>query len=143
MWETVEHVPGDRALEIGSPAHLPRESRLPSAVGGSSTPGATCRLPPHEPAGSPVPVAGSSTSAPPASPVPASSSPATTTEASPSPLPPACPRTRLQGGIRKPKVYTDGSVRYGCFTFSGEPVHVMKLWLIKIGNMQWIWNMMP
>lgn len=31
------------------------------------------------------------------------------------------PRTRLQSGIRKEKVYTDGTVRYGCFTSSGEP----------------------
>jgi histone deacetylase 1/2 len=30
-------------------------------------------------------------------------------------------RTRLQAGIQKPKVYTDGTVRYGCFTSSGEP----------------------
>jgi hypothetical protein len=31
------------------------------------------------------------------------------------------PRTRLQSGIRKEKVYTDGTVKYGCFTSSGEP----------------------
>lgn len=31
------------------------------------------------------------------------------------------PQTRLQGGIRKPKVLSDGTVRYGCFTSSGEP----------------------
>ncbi|WVZ64164.1 hypothetical protein U9M48_013727 [Paspalum notatum var. saurae] len=31
------------------------------------------------------------------------------------------PRTRLQAGIRKPKVYSDGTIRYGCFTSSGEP----------------------
>jgi hypothetical protein len=31
------------------------------------------------------------------------------------------PRTRLQGGIQKPKVYTDGTVRYACLTSSGEP----------------------
>jgi hypothetical protein len=34
---------------------------------------------------------------------------------------PPGPRTRLRDGIRKPKVYTDGTVRYGCFTASGEP----------------------
>jgi hypothetical protein len=31
------------------------------------------------------------------------------------------PTTRLQSGIRKPKVYTNGKVRYGCFTSTGEP----------------------
>jgi hypothetical protein len=31
------------------------------------------------------------------------------------------PRTRLQSGIRKPKVYTDGTIRYSCLTSSGEP----------------------
>lgn len=31
------------------------------------------------------------------------------------------PHTRLQSGVRKPKVYTDGCVRYGCFTSTGEP----------------------
>jgi histone deacetylase 1/2 len=31
------------------------------------------------------------------------------------------PRTRLQAGIRKPKVYTDGTVRYGFYTSTGEP----------------------
>jgi histone deacetylase 1/2 len=36
-------------------------------------------------------------------------------------LAPERPRTRLQAGVRKPKVYTDGTVRYGCFTASGEP----------------------
>jgi hypothetical protein len=31
------------------------------------------------------------------------------------------PRTRLQKGIRRPKIYTDGTVRYGMFTSTGEP----------------------
>jgi histone deacetylase 1/2 len=31
------------------------------------------------------------------------------------------PRTRLQAGIRKPKVYTDDTVRYGFYTSTGEP----------------------
>jgi hypothetical protein len=34
---------------------------------------------------------------------------------------PPGPRTRLRDGIHKPKVYTDDTVRYGCFTASGEP----------------------
>jgi hypothetical protein len=34
------------------------------------------------------------------------------------------PRTRLQNNIRKPKTYTDGTVRYVCLTVSGEPKSV-------------------
>jgi hypothetical protein len=34
---------------------------------------------------------------------------------------PARPRTRLQDGIRKPKVYSDGTIHYGLSTFTGEP----------------------
>jgi hypothetical protein len=34
------------------------------------------------------------------------------------------PRTRLHNNIKKPKVYTDGMVRYACLTQSGEPVSV-------------------
>jgi hypothetical protein len=35
------------------------------------------------------------------------------------PLPPSGVRTRLQQGIRHPKIYTDGTVRYGLFTSTG------------------------
>ena len=35
--------------------------------------------------------------------------------------PPAEPRTRLQKGIKQPKQYTDGTIRYGMFTSTGEP----------------------
>jgi hypothetical protein len=31
------------------------------------------------------------------------------------------PRTRLQSGIRKEKVYIDGTIKYGLFTSSDEP----------------------
>jgi hypothetical protein len=30
-------------------------------------------------------------------------------------------KTRLQIGIQKPKVYTDGTFWYGCFTSTREP----------------------
>jgi hypothetical protein len=36
-------------------------------------------------------------------------------------IPDVRPRTRLQGGIHKPKVYTDDTIRYSCFTSTGEP----------------------
>jgi hypothetical protein len=31
------------------------------------------------------------------------------------------PHTRLQNNIRKPKIYTDGTIRYACLIHSGEP----------------------
>jgi hypothetical protein len=31
------------------------------------------------------------------------------------------PHTHLQAGVRKPKVYTDGTIRYGLSTFTDEP----------------------
>jgi hypothetical protein len=37
------------------------------------------------------------------------------------PTPSRAPRTRLQDGIRKPKVYSDGTVRYRNLTISEEP----------------------
>nr|XP_051230263.1 uncharacterized protein LOC127348216 [Lolium perenne] len=41
--------------------------------------------------------------------------------AAPPQPPPAEPRTRLQKGIRNPKKYTDGTVRYGMLSSTGEP----------------------
>ena len=38
----------------------------------------------------------------------------------------ARPVTRLQRGIRKPKTYTDGIIRYGCLIVSGEPEHLQE-----------------
>jgi hypothetical protein len=48
--------------------------------------------------------------------------------AAPPPPPPPIQalRTRLQQGIRKPKKYTDGTIRYGMFTSIGEPSKVSK-----------------
>jgi hypothetical protein len=34
-------------------------------------------------------------------------------------------KIRLQSGIRKEKNYTDGAMRYGCFTSTGEPQNVV------------------
>jgi hypothetical protein len=36
-------------------------------------------------------------------------------------MPSIAPRTRLQSGIRKPKIFTDGIVRYGNLVISVEP----------------------
>jgi hypothetical protein len=52
-------------------------------------------------------------------------------------------RTRLQSGIRKPKVYTNGTVRYGCFTSSDEPRNVDEALANQNRKIQWIWNIMP
>ena len=39
----------------------------------------------------------------------------------------------LQAGIRKPKVYSDGTVRYGCFTSTGEPQNINE----ALGDINW------
>ena len=43
------------------------------------------------------------------------------------------PRTRLQSGIRKAKTYTDCTIRYGCFTSSGEPQYLEE----ALNNKDW------
>jgi hypothetical protein len=56
---------------------------------------------------------------------PGSSAPALTSSPAAPPstasLAPLRPRTRLQDGIRKAKVYTDGTVCYGFSAITGEP----------------------
>jgi hypothetical protein len=45
----------------------------------------------------------------------------------PAAVPPnAPPKTRLQGGIRKPKIYNDGIVRYAYLSTSGEPYNLQE-----------------
>lgn len=57
-----------------------------------------------------------------------------TTPGSSAPAPPVTrPRTRLQDGIRKPKVFTDGHDRYGCFISTGEPHNVEE----ALSHSQW------
>jgi hypothetical protein len=48
-------------------------------------------------------------------------------------LSPAHPSTRLQHGIRKPKIYTDGTVCYGLLASTGEPSDHHE----ALGNSQW------
>jgi acyl CoA:acetate/3-ketoacid CoA transferase alpha subunit len=36
------------------------------------------------------------------------------------------PKARLQSGIRKAKVYTDETVKYGCFSTTGEPDNLVE-----------------
>lgn len=59
----------------------------------------------------------------------------------PAPQPaPSHPTTRGQHGIRWPKVYTDGTVRYNLLTISGEPNSLDDALGDKIGKRQWIVN---
>jgi hypothetical protein len=44
---------------------------------------------------------------------------------------PVCPSTRLQHGIRKTKIYTDGTIRYGLRV---SCVIMMKPWVIQDGS---------
>lgn len=43
------------------------------------------------------------------------------------------PRTRLQAGIRQPKQFKDGTVRYGLLTTTGEPNNLDE----AFGNPNW------
>jgi hypothetical protein len=64
------------------------------------------------------------------------------------------PTTRSQHDIRRPKVYSDGTVYYGCFTSSGEPQnleealgsknwkHAMDLEFLTLMNNK-MWNLIP
>lgn len=45
----------------------------------------------------------------------------------------ARPKTRLQSGIRKEKIYTDGTVKYGYFTSTGEPHNLEE----ALGDSNW------
>ncbi|WVZ51017.1 hypothetical protein U9M48_002209 [Paspalum notatum var. saurae] len=56
----------------------------------------------------------------------ASGSTAADVFATPVPPAPTRPATRLQQGIRKPKVYTDGSVRYGFLAENKEPSNLQE-----------------
>jgi hypothetical protein len=56
----------------------------------------------------------------------------------------ARPQIRLQQGIHKPKVHTDGIVRYAQLTTTGEPSSVCRRLLVTgNGNKLWIVNIMP
>jgi hypothetical protein len=46
----------------------------------------------------------------------------------------SCPQTRLQAGVRKSKIYTDGTIHYGCFaTTVDEPRNLED----ALGNRNW------
>jgi hypothetical protein len=54
------------------------------------------------------------------------------------------PMTRAQRGIHRPRVYTDGTIRYskhGFLTQSGEPYSVDDALADTNWKMLWIWNM--
>ena len=116
-----------------SPANTASASTIPAAVSETPPVDATSHQPsevmhPAVPAPTLHPVAGTGgieaatdssaaangTSAP----APRDGPAATATENPPGP---PRPRTRLRDGIRKPKVYTDDTVRYGCFIASDKP----------------------
>ncbi|XP_071680293.1 uncharacterized protein [Lolium perenne] len=111
-----------------SPAQTPEPSATRSARTGSPPP--VTESPRGAPSGgreeSPTPSATSTASPSPSADAGESSAdenPACASAAPPEqPIPPPSPpRTRLQQGIRKPKVYTDGTVRYGMLSSTGEP----------------------
>jgi hypothetical protein len=50
---------------------------------------------------------------------------------------PPRPLTRLQQGIKKPKIYTDGTIRYGLFTSTGEPSNLKE----ALADVKWQYAM--
>ncbi|KAK1598830.1 hypothetical protein QYE76_018634 [Lolium multiflorum] len=129
---------GPRGDSPATPAgHTPSAS--PGDPHGGRSPALSAACAGHAPSPSPGAPSGASSATPAASPqhaadyVPSGSSTAGDSEGDsmassqehnqPAP-PPASPpriRTRLQQGIRQPKRYTDGTVRYGLFSSTGEP----------------------
>lgn len=76
---------------------------------------------------------GSSAEAAQGSAVEASATVTEAVEAPPSQQESTRPRTRLQSGIRKDKVYTDGTIRYSLFISNGEPHNVEE----ALNNSHW------
>jgi histone deacetylase 1/2 len=116
--------PPDTGIESPSgspPAQLQMTARAPAPPAAQSAPDTTSAAPlPHPPSGS---------SAPPGSPAPAPNSSDETSMAPAYDLPGVVPlaqdstrpRTRAQDGIHKPKVFTDGTIRYGLSAIAAEP----------------------
>jgi hypothetical protein len=106
---------GDRQAPASSPASPTSDARQQQQTP-AATPTALLESPSES---APDPAAGSSA---PASPV-----------ADPPPPEQNRPRTRLQAGLRQPKIYTDGTIRYGMFTSNGEPQTVEE----ALGDKNW------
>jgi hypothetical protein len=52
------------------------------------------------------------------------------------------PHTRLNEGIRQPRVYTDGTIRYGMLTTTGEPSSLIEALSDANWKRQWIMSLM-
>jgi hypothetical protein len=142
-------VPIIGAGESGAAAAPPPSSGAAACPGSASAPTAPgAGSPPRqpEPATSPVLVHPGETSAPAPATGTAAPAPVTGPAAAPTPAtgssvpgasgvstPESRPRTRLQAGIRKPKVYTDGTIRYGLSTFTDAPRTVEE----ALGSKHW------
>jgi hypothetical protein len=126
-------MPGAAAVQPLAMPIQPSDAMMTSAHGGGNTASDAAAASPTAPTATTLAVAsapappGSSTLPPGSSISAGTTSPApATSPASPPPvhLSPPRPRTRLQDDIRKPKIYTDGQVRYGFFNSAGEPHNV-------------------
>jgi hypothetical protein len=120
------------------PGHLPSAAphQSPSATGCASAPGGDAARQ-QPPTATPVSEAASELESVPAL-SPGSSAPAqagsfASGSSQPQPEEQTRPRTRLQAGIRQPKVYSDGTVRYGMLTSTGEPQTLEE----ALGNKNW------
>jgi hypothetical protein len=118
--------PAPASATAFSPRQLPPDTSplLPTGASGQGghTPSASA-APPTAPAGSGAAAGGSDAASESGAPGASSSDGSAATKTTDDHPAAASdrPLTRLQAGIRKPKVYTDGTVRYGFYTFTGEP----------------------
>jgi hypothetical protein len=118
--------PGPSASTVGGPGILPHQTSAPIELD-VTAPGPTPTL---VPATSPVRACPSAPLTTTASAVPPASSlvrPTTSGVAPPSPA-----RTRLRAGISRPKIFTDGTVRYGMIT-TGTPYNLKE----ALSNTDW------
>jgi hypothetical protein len=117
---------------VGGPALSPvRDAAAPviDAVGGPASPVANADM--NGSSSSRVPLIGTvGCSAPQADDASARSSPGgvpSSSTSQPAAVPPnAPPKTCLQGGIRKPKIYNDGTVRYAYLSTTDEPYNLQE-----------------
>jgi hypothetical protein len=106
------------------------DNRQPATASPALSPGASPTASRHEPMQAPrsstAGGSGATTAAAPSATIPATHSDA-------SPEQNQRPRTRLQSGIVRPKKFTDGTIRYGMYSSTGEPSDLNE----ALGNPKW------
>jgi hypothetical protein len=115
--------PGPLLPAVPTPDMLSTTTTMPRASSSVSS-GPTSHAAPQAPSGHVT--TSSSNSAPTVSTQPAVAPTIAAASTLPS-VPALVPCTRLQPGVRKPKTYSDGTIRYGNLTICKEPTNVSSL----------------